>query len=220
MKTTLKNLVITREVANFFKASYAFKMGGTQTVVFPTGERFEFDDREYYSGRGAKYNSSIRHDIKGDVIVSLEALKAYIQRVNERNTRIKEAQKAQKSELNRIKVAKANGVYSINENGFVELSDLEYSTKTFDASRLAKTLQISVKDAELLKSTGKTYVFAKSANGNVYELYHSDLSCNGLSIHVSIATPERVAEFVPSEWQSAPYADLVGQTTNQNHFVC
>ena len=220
MKTTVKNLAITEDLAINFKSSYSVKMGGTQTIVFLCGTSFNFDDREYYSGRGAKYNSSISHESLGNVIVSKNDLKDYVKRINEREVRIAGNAKAKKAADKRILEAKKEGIYSINENGYVELTDNEWQEKTFEASRLANTLKISIQDAELLNSEGKTYVFAKSEDGNTYELYHSDLSCNSLSIYVGIATPERIAEFKPAEWQSAPFASEVGQTSNNNHFVC
>jgi hypothetical protein len=220
MKATLKNLAITEELAVYFKQSYSVKMGGTQTVVFPNGESFYFNDKEYYSGRGAKYNSSIRHQNLGDVLVSKEELKDYVARLNEIAKIKKENAKTKKAMELRIKQAKKDGIYFIKENGFVELEEKEWYNRTFDAKRLANTLKISEADAELLYSEGKTYVLAKSEDGNTYELYHSDLSCNHLAIHVSIATPEIIAEFKPQEWQNAPFAHLVGQTNNNNHFVC
>lgn len=198
-------------------------MGGTQTIVFPDGQRFEFDDREYYSGRGAKYNSSIKHDLKGDIIVSESELKEALKAERERAKRIKQIEREQKAKTKRITEAKNKGVYSLKTydyGTFVELSQEESTGRYFDADRLAATLRISKSDALLLNSEGKTYVFAKSADGNTYELYHSDLSCNNLSISVEVATPERIAKFIPTEWQSAPFARLVGQTSNDNHFVC
>jgi len=36
----------------------------------------------------------------------------------------------------------------------------------------------------------------------------------------SIASPERIAKFKHEDWVNAPYAHLVGQTENKNHFVC
>lgn len=103
---------------------------------------------------------------------------------------------------------------------YVELSEEESRMRIFDAKRLSVTLRILESDAELLKSTGKTYVFAKSSDGLIYELYHPSLSCNRLSIHVSIATPDRISEFDSADWQAAPFAPLVGQTKKSNHFVC
>ena len=220
MKTTVKNLAITEDLAIRFKKSYSVKMGGTQTIEFPNGESFFFNDKEFYSGRGAKYNSSIRHQDLGTILVTKKQLQEWVKFVNERNARIAAGKKAKKASDLRITKAKKEGVYSINENGYVELSDAEWQNNTFEAARLANTLKISIEDAKLLHSEGKTYVFAKSEKGNTYELYHSDLSCNHLSIWIGIATPERIAEFKPAEWQNAPYAYLVGQTSNNNHFVC
>ena len=220
MKTTVKNLAITEDLALRFKKSYKFKMGGTQTVVFPKGESFYFDDRQYYSGRGAKYNSSIRHEFLDIIIVSQKELKDYVIKINVLNAKIAANKKAKKAYDKRILQAKKDGIYTIDHNGYLDLSDNEWQSNNFDAARLANTLKISVKDATLLHSKGKTYVFAKSEDGNTYELYHSDLSCNYLSIWTGVATPERIAEFEPKEWQSAPYAGLVGQTSNNNHFVC
>lgn len=198
-------------------------MGGSQTIVMPNGQRFDFNDKEYYSGRRSKYNSSIRHDLIGDVIVSKKEVAAALKIERERAKMIAQRAKEAKAKDKRILEAKNNGVYSLlkAEYGtFIELSDEEERSRHFDAKRLAATLKIAVADAELLNSEGKTYVFASSEDGCVYELYHADLSVNYLSIHVSRATTERILEFKPSEWQSAPYADRVGQTHNSNHLVC
>jgi len=110
--------------------------------------------------------------------------------------------------------------YTIKENGYVDLSNEEKNQRTFDAEKLSQTLGISIEDALLLNSEGKTYVFAKSTDGNIYELYHPDLSVNRLNIHVEIATKERIAQFNHKEWSAAPFSKLLGQTDNENHFVC
>lgn len=221
----MKTQEFTIEFAKRFKASYIYKMGGTQTIVFPNGQRFDFNDKEFYSGRGAKYNASIRHDIKADVLVSNSQLKEALKADRERKKTIKANELLAKQRAKRIAEAKKNGVYSFYLNDkagekYVELSEEERNGNFFDSERLAATLKISVVDANLLNSNGKTYVFAKSEDGNIYELYHPSLSDNRLSITILIATPERIAEFIPAEWQSAPYAHLVGQTENTNHFVC
>jgi hypothetical protein len=219
----MKTLEINRELARKFKRSYAYKMGGKQTVVMPDGQRFDFDDREYYSGRGSKYNASINHHLLGDVLVSNAELKKVVKEIHERAKMIKMREKENKATQLRITKAAKEGIYSLRvlEYGtFVELSDNEIYGQFFDAKRLANTLKISLQDAELLNSNGKTYVFAKSEDGKVYELYHSSLICNNLSISINEASPERIAEFSPSEWHGAPYASLIGQTTNSNHFVC
>lgn len=215
----MKNQEKFNAAFNYFKKSYAFKMGGTQTVVLPNGHKKEYDDREYYQGRGHKYNATIKHHILGEVKVTRQQYSQYLAMIKERKIAQQNRQIQQELKADRMAKAKEQGVYSIVEN-HVELSGEEISGCFFNAKRLAKTLQISISDAMLLKSFGKTYVFAKSENGKIYELYHSSLACNDLSIYVGEATPERVAEFEPNEWQSAPYAAQVGQTKNTNHFVC
>lgn len=111
MKTTLKNLAITESLATYFKESYSVKMGGTQTVEFPCGTKFFFDDKEYYSGRGAKYNSSINHQNLGFVLVTKKQLIDYVNRLNEVARIKKENAKIAKLENLKIKEATKNGVY-------------------------------------------------------------------------------------------------------------
>jgi len=214
----------TTEFAAKFKKTYAFKMGGSQTIELPNGQQFTFDDKEYYSGRGAKYNSSIKHDVKGLIKVTRKELSAVLKEERERKKHIKAMKAERETATQRYADNAAAGVYgiSVKEYGtFIELSEDERRGRYFDAERLAKTLNISVQDAELLKSEGKTYVFAKKLDGSeTLELYHSSLCCNYLSIVINEAKPERMAEFNHNEWASAPYAGLLGQTENQNHFVC
>ena len=211
---------ITTDFAKRFKKTYAYKMGGTQTIVFPNGQEFNFDDRVYYSGRGGKYNAAIKHDNIGRVEISAKEFKAVMKKERETQKSIKLMIAERKAKAIRIDAAKKQGVYSKAGN-YIELSDNESEGRYFDPARLAKTLDISLKDAELLKSTGKTYVFAKKLDGSgILELYHSSLSCNALSIIVSEATPERMAEFNHNEWAAAPFAEMVGMTENINHFVC
>lgn len=219
----MKNQTFTKEFASFFKKGYSKKMGGTQTIVLPNGQQFDFDDREYYQGNGAKYNSSSMHDNLGEILVTEKQVKERLNQLKDWARLAKERDKKQKEANKRILTAKKEGIYSIKKEDwgtFVELSDQESYGKVFDAERLAKTLGISVTDADLLKSWGKTYVFAKSSDGNVYELYHSSLSCNPLCISVEIATGERIAQFKGEEWFSAPFASEVGNTFQSNHFVC
>ena len=195
-------------------------MGGSQTIVLPNGQRFEFNDKEYYSGRGSKYNHSIRHDTIGDVVVTLKEFKEALKYERERVKAIKVREREAKERNKRVKQAEKMGLYNISQNGYIELSEDESQRQYFDTERLARTLKISTEDASLLRSEGKTYVFAKTEDGRTLQLYHSDLSCNRLNIHVEEATAERIAEFDPEEWFSAPYAAEVGNSFKPNHFVC
>lgn len=220
----MKNSEKFEKAFNYFKQSYTFKMGGTQTVLLPNGKAKHFDDREFYSGRGVKYNSNINHDSLGVIKVSKKEYSAFLSQLKERENqkalRLKEI--AEKEA--RLLDAKKKGIYTYTEEehgNYIELSTQEQEERRFDAERLAKTLDICVADAELLNSQGKTYVFAQQiSTGKMLELYHPSLSCNRLSIYFGEASEERVASFNHGEWSSAPFAHLLGQTVNSNHFVC
>lgn len=216
---------ITENQAKSFKRSYSYKMGGTQTLIFPNGQKFEFNDKEYYSGRGAKYNSGIKHENLGEIMISKKEVAEYFKKEKERATRIKAAEKAKKEKIEKYANAKEQGLYQLEtfEYGtFVLLSDEESTGRFFDAKRLAKTLDISEADVMLLNSEGKTYVYAKQSNGNIIELYHSSLDCNYLSISVDFNAAAKFEEMSAdrSSWINAPYAGMVGQTASPNHFVC
>lgn len=199
-------------------------MGGTQTIVLPNGQEFHFDDREYYSGRGAKYNSSIRHDDLGRIEVTNKQVTERLKHEREMRRHQLEGIRKRKEDEKRYQENKKAGIYGLQDAGwthFIELSDEESRAHTFDSERLARTLDISVEDANLLRSKGKTYVFAKElSTGRIVELYHASLFCNDLAISISYPTDEQIAQFDHDQWSSAPYADEVGQTSSKNHFVC
>jgi hypothetical protein len=216
---------ITELQAKNFKRSYSYKMGGTQTLIFPNGQTFVFNDKEYYSGRGAKYNSSVKHENLGEIVISKKEVSEFLKREKERSARIKQSEKEKKEKARRYEAAKAQGLYEIDRyeyGNFILLTDEESYKRFFDVKRLAKTLDISEQDAALLQSEGKTYVYAKQSNGNIIELYHSSLDCNRLSISVDFDAQKKFEEMTADRdsWVNAPYADLVGQTTASNHFVC
>ena len=45
-------------------------MGGTQTVVIEGLGEYYFDDRDYYSGRGKKYNNDSIHEHLGNILIT------------------------------------------------------------------------------------------------------------------------------------------------------
>lgn len=212
---------ITEAQAKQFKRRYSYKMGGKQTLTFPNGQRFEFNDKEYYSGRGAKYNASIRHEDLGEIKISKKEVSVFFKAERERVAQVREALKERKAREKKYAEAKKQGLYAI-EGAFVLLSDEEATSRGFDAERLANTLGISVEDANLLYSVGKTYVYARQSNGNIIELYHPDLSCNYLSISIDFDANEKFAakQKDRDSWVNAPFAGLVGQSDNINHYVC
>jgi len=212
----MKNSEKYEKAFSYFKLNYDYKMGGTQTVILPNGKQKFFDDKEYYSGRGAKYNKNINHDIIGNVKISRSEYSLFLKKIKEQEENFKKTLKGQQEKEIRINNAKIQGIYSINENGYIELSD-----NILNAKRLAKTLNIKTEDAELLNSTGKTYVFAKQINSNkTYRLYHPDLSCNNLSIHIEENKKDEIENFKKSRGSHGQFAKALGQTSHSNHFVC
>jgi len=223
----MKNLEKLNKAFNYFKKTYAYKMGGSQTVVLPNAQQKEFDDREYYSGRYAsKYNSNIKHDIIGEVKVSRKEYSVYLKKLKDREIANAKSKQLQQEKELRYQELKEKGLYGIENNGeleFIELSKIESVRKYFDAKRLAKTLDISVENAELLNSGGKTYVFATQLKSNkIVRLYHASLDCNQLHISFDFPSKEVINEFYSNRerWENATFAALVGQSENKNHFVC
>jgi hypothetical protein len=215
---------LTELQASKFKRSYSCKMGGTQTLSFPNGQTFIFNDKEYYSGRGAKYNSSVKYENLGEIVISKKEVAEFLKKERERAANIKIREKEIKLKKQRYEAAKKQGLYEIDkEHGnFILLSDEESTHRFFDAKRLARTLNISEQDALLLQSEGKTYVYARQSNGNIIELYHSSLDCNHLSISIDFNAAGKFEEMTADRdsWTSAPFAGIVGQTASVNHFVC
>jgi hypothetical protein len=204
---------LTIEDAAKFKKPYAYKMGGMQKITMPNGEVFEYDDRQYYSGRNAaKYNAGIRHD-NIEVVVTKKELAEKIKAEKLRKKQITENLKKQKQYVKDCKNAEKLGIYNLQKTEhsiYVQLTNDEQARQYFNAKRLASTLNISVEDAEKLNSTGKTYVFAKTTNGKILMLFHPHLSCNNLSISTNEVSEEYLQKFI-NDW---------GVNDSKNHFVC
>ncbi|MHA1658100.1 MAG: hypothetical protein ACTSUT_03120 [Promethearchaeota archaeon] len=206
----MKNSEKYERAFNYFKKSYSYKMGGTQNVILPNGKSKLFDDKEVYSGRGAKYNKNINYDIIGDVNISQKEYSEFLKYLKKQKENFEKTLNEQKAKEKRIIEAKEKGIYSIDEYNYVELSD-----NSFDAQILANTLNIKIQDAQLLHSQGKTYVFAKKINSNkIFKLYHPHLDCNDLSINIEEVTQEYFNEF-KKDWLK--YSN---ETNLKNHFVC
>ena len=215
---------ITKEQAKMLKRPYYYRMGGTQKLNLPNGQTFDFDDRKYYSGRHAsKYNSNIRHDNLGEIIISKAEFRLLIRSIKETEKIKRMYERERKIKEKRINDAAKRGVYSIEhtESGmFVEVSEDEHRFKYFDSKRLANTFNIPIEDAELLKAKGKTYVFSKDKEGRILELYHPSLSCNELTISAVYTDEQYVSEFKDTWGEHGQYAGLLGQTESSNQFVC
>ena len=224
LKELIKN-VSYAEVLNYISKPYRHAMGGTKTLIVDNKQVLFLDQKDIYRGRASKYNTSIRYDEQIYNITSeqLEEYKKIIGRKKyEEQKNISLINKEFKQKQKRIFEADKKGVYSIYNN-IIELSEREQEFNTFNPSKLSKTLNISISDAELLKSSGKTYVFAQKLDSSeIIELYHADINNNPLYIHVSKPTDARVSEFKANhaKYLNAPYSQLIGQTDNKNHFVC
>ncbi len=197
----------------YFKKSYTRKMGGTQTVILPNGRSKYFDDRKYYEGQGKRYNRSNMHQHIGKVKVSRKAYSEFYNYLKDKEQQAIENLKRKAEKKSRIAEAESKGIYSIYER-FVEFEG------KFNPEILAKTLKISEKDANLLMSEGKTYVFAQSEDGKLYKMYHPSLTCNDLYIQVLQVTHEYFIEFSEKWGEHGQFAELLGQSENKNHFVC
>ena len=117
-----------KETFEYFKHPYAYKMGGTQTILLPSGESMHFDDRKYYSGRGSRFNASIRHHELGEVKVTQRQYDEYQKHMARRAVELEQREAEERAFLARIEDAKHNGVYSLRTtkegcSSFVELSD-------------------------------------------------------------------------------------------------
>lgn len=200
------------EKANvYFSKSFNKKMGGTQTIRFEDNflPEIEIDEREYYSGRGAKYNNDSMHE-HIDVFVSK---KEFEERVNQRATnlydRLKNKSIASKALRNFCKENQLNAknYYFFSENSayfkFEKKSDVE------------KELNINL--SEFFNTTGKTYYFADTKIG-LLMFFHN----HHQSYSFEIVNEEKKQEFLAEResWVNAPYAKEVGQTDNINLYVC
>ena len=224
LKNIISNITYI-DILNYISRPYCYAMGGTKTLFIDNKQVLFLEQKNIYSGRASKYNTSIRYDeqIYNITLNQLDKYKKEIgkKKYEEQKQNIK-INKEFKQKQKRIFEADKKGVYSIYNN-IIELSEGEQKFNTFNPSKLAKTLNISISDAELLKSSGKTYVFAQKLDSSeIIELYHADLNNNPLYIHVSKPTDERISEFKANHanWFNAPYSQLLGQTENKNHFVC
>lgn len=208
----------------YFKKSYKYKMGGSQEVILPNGKSKIFNDKEVYKGRASKYNSGIKYDEIGVVKVSRKEYSEFLNYYKVKEIALEKRNQRILDKKRRIIKAQIDGLYSVATEEFgnyIELSTAEEVNRFFDAKRLAATLDINEEDALLLNSSGKTYVFAKQiTTGRILEIYHPSLDYNHLSISFSYPTEERIKSFNKKEWSSAPYAREVGDTPNNNHFVC
>jgi hypothetical protein len=201
----------TANAATYFAASFNKKMAGTQVIRFEGDflPQVKIDKREYYSGRGAKYNTCSMHE-HIDVCILRSV---FDEKVNSRAKMLFERQKENIRANKQIKYfCKVHKLNASNYNGS-GISGLYFSFSK--KSEIEKELGIDL--TEFFNATGKTYFFAESKIGLLL-FYHNHRQ----SYSFSIVTEEKRAEFSSNRksWVSAPYAGVLGQTENIDLYVC
>lgn len=177
----------------YFSKSFNKKMGGTQTITFEDDflPSIELDKREYYTGRGAKYNSNSMHE-HIDVFVTKSEFE---EKVNHRAKSIFDKLKAEKEmKKNVVAFCKENNLnaknYSSIYDGFIHF-DFE--------NRKAVELELNVDLTAFFDSGYKTYFFAESKIGLV-RFYHNHHQSYGFEK----VTEEQKDKF-HNDWHSVPY---------------
>lgn len=202
----------TENAAIYFKKSYSKKMGGTQTITFEDDflTKIELNDKEYYSGRGAKYNSASMHE-HIDVFVSKHEFEYLV------SDRAKMLFERQKEQLNTKKMlANFCKEFDLTTNNYLSISTSGYVYfEKSKKSQIEKELKVDLTD--FFNASGKTYFFADSRIG-LLQFYHN----HNQSYSFEFVNEDKRQEFLNEResWVNAPYADLVGQSENINLYVC
>jgi len=164
-----------------FRYNYAYKMGGIFEIQITNHGKIiyhdEIDERNYYEGRGAKYNKNIRHDH----IVS----KMSLNRLNELYKEKRSEDKKRVKEIESRRIAEARDIEEFGCN-------YEYTYPTWltifniknESLMLDKLSEKYGVDLELLTSAfleSKNY--EGKCNINITDdlaIYHADFSCNNV----------------------------------------
>lgn len=202
-------LFYTTNAADYFSKSFSKKMGGTQKITFEDNfiEPIEIDKKEYYTGKGAKYNNDSIHEHL-DVFVTKAEFDA---KVNYRSSEIFNREKEKSQEKKALKnFCQYHNLNVKNYDGFS-------SGFVFFKDRNEVEKELNVDLSEFFEASGKTYFFADSKIG-LLMFYHNHRQSFGFEI----VNEEKRQEFLNDRqnWVNAPYAREVGQTENKNLFVC
>jgi len=201
----------SENAGTYFSKSFTKKMGGTQTIVFEDDflPKIELNKKEYYSGRGAKYNTTSMHE-HIDVFVTK---KEFNERVNSRAKSIFNQQKQKADSLK--KMADFCKLHGLKKSNYSGLYGAELFFTFGKKNEVEKELEVDLTD--FFNASGKTYYFTSSKIGNL-RFYHNHRQ----SYSFNFTTDEEINKFQKDResWISAPYAELLGQTENKNLFVC
>ena len=214
---TLKSLkeesrqFFTERAADFFSKSFSKKMGGTQKITFEDDflPAIELDEREFYAGRGGKYNSTSMHEHINVFVTKSE----FEEKVNIRAKMFFERQKEDKNKANEL--IKFCYSFSLNSKLFSGISENFLFFEKSKKSEIEKELNIDL--SEFFATSGKTYFFAES-NIGLLMFYHNHHQSYGFEK----VSEEKRQEFLNERkgWVNAPFAKEVGQTDNKYLFVC
>lgn len=201
----------TENAGSYFSKSFTKKMGGTQTITFEDDflPAIELDKREFYTGRGAKYNSNSMHE-HIDVFVTK---KEFDSKVKIRATEIFTYEKTQAEAKKALKnFCKENDLNIKNYSAFYNGTAFFEDDKK---SEIENELNIDLTD--FFNASGKTYFFAETKLG-ILMFYHNHRQ----SYSYEVVSEEKRQEFADDResWVNAPYASEVGQTENENLYVC
>ena len=214
---TLKSLkeesrqFFTERAADFFSKSFSKKMGGTQKITFEDDflPAIELDEREFYAGRGGKYNSTSMHEHINVFVTKSE----FEEKVNIRAKMFFERQKEDKNKSNEL--IKFCASFGLNSKLFSSVSENYLFFEKSKKSEIEKELNIDL--SEFFATSGKTYFFAES-NIGLLMFYHNHHQSYGFEK----VSEEKRQEFLNERkgWVNAPFAKEVGQTDNKYLFVC
>lgn len=201
----------TENAATYFTASFNKKMGGTQTITFEDNfiPEIKVDKRDYYQGRGAKYNSASMHE-HINVFISKAA---FNEKVNNRAKMLFERQKEENTR--RMELRQFCQKHGLNAKNYTQKGSCGIYFSPENKSAIELELNVNITD--FLNASGKTYFFAESKIGLIC-FYHNHRQ----SYSFDFATEEEKNKFDTDRerWITAPYSYLVGQTNNKNLFVC
>ena len=195
----------------YFSKSFNKKMGGTQTITFEDDflPSIEIDKREFYTGRGAKYNSNSMHE-HIDVFVTKSEFE---EKVNSRAKMFFERQKEDKNKAN--KLIKFCSSFGLNSKLFSGISENYLFFEKSKKSEIEKELNVYL--SEFFATSGKTYFFAES-NIGLLMFYHNHHQSYGFEKVSEAKRQEFLNE--RESWVNAPFAKEVGKTDNKDLFVC
>lgn len=201
----------TENARTYFAPSFSKKMGGTALIIFEEDfiPAIKIDKREYYSGRGAKYNSPSMHEHLDRFVSKTE----FKEKVNSRAKMLFDREKEKKAVAKKLSdFCKLHGLNKTHYSFFSETMGVYFDPNQKKA--IEKELCVDLTD--FMASTGKTYYFTDSKIGRLC-FYHNHQQS------FSFTFAENEQEFVNNResWNSGRYLFLLKSNPfNMNLYVC